>query len=87
MMITSYEAIVAHMCYKTIQKVLAGSDEALISKGKCTALETLFTFCPAAPWGRMAFSSISSSEMETFAVISKMFFLATLSFQKHICID
>src|SRR4051812_4414035 len=40
-----------------------GSDEAWMSKRRCTAFDTLFTFCPPAPWARVAVSSISESGM------------------------
>src|SRR4051812_35735296 len=39
----------------------SGSEEARMSKRSCTAFDTLLTFCPPAPWARMAVSSISCS--------------------------
>ena len=41
----------------------SGSDEARTSKRRCTALETLLTFCPPAPCARTAVISISCSGM------------------------
>jgi len=43
-----------------------------MSKRKCNALETLLTFCPPAPWARMAVSSISASGNCTALEISSM---------------
>jgi hypothetical protein len=34
-----------------------------MSKRKCTAVDTLFTFCPPAPWARIGTISISLSEI------------------------
>ena len=39
----------------------SGSDEARMSKRRCTALETLLTFCPPAPCARIALNSTSDS--------------------------
>ena len=36
-----------------------------MSKRRCIALETLFTFCPPAPWARIALISISLAGMVT----------------------
>src|SRR5271165_828454 len=41
----------------------SGSDEARTSKRRCTALETLFTFCPPAPCARTAVHSISEGSI------------------------
>jgi len=38
----------------------SGRDDAVISKRRCTAQLTLFTFCPPAPCARMAVISTSS---------------------------
>ncbi len=36
-----------------------------MSKRKCTAVDTLFTFCPPAPWARIGTISISLSAITT----------------------
>src|SRR4029453_11574400 len=41
----------------------SGSDDAWMSKRRCTALETLLTFCPPAPWAGMGVHSISAGLM------------------------
>src|SRR5690242_2743400 len=41
----------------------SGSDERRMSKRRCTAFDTLLTFCPPAPCARVAESSISTSGM------------------------
>jgi AcrR family transcriptional regulator len=41
----------------------SGKDDARMSKRRCTALDTLLTFCPPAPWARMAVISTSDSGM------------------------
>ena len=44
----------------------SGSDEALTSKRRCTAFDTLFTFWPPAPCARTAVISISCSGIRMF---------------------
>ena len=44
-------------------RTASGSDEAAMSKRRCTAFDTLLTFWPPAPWARMAVSSTSSGAM------------------------
>ena len=41
----------------------SGSDDARMSNRRCTALDTLFTFCPPAPCARMAVNSTSAGSM------------------------
>ncbi len=41
----------------------SGSDDARMSKRRCTALDTLLTFCPPAPCARTAVSSTSDSSI------------------------
>jgi hypothetical protein len=43
----------------------SGNEDARISKNKCTAVETLFTFCPPAPCERIACNWISRKGMDT----------------------
>src|ERR1017187_520793 len=43
-----------------------------MSKRRCMALETLLTFCPPAPWARMALISISLAGIATLVAIRSM---------------
>jgi len=43
-----------------------------MSKRRCNALDTLLTFCPPAPWARIAVNSISASGSCTVLEISSM---------------
>lgn len=48
-----------------------------MSKRRCTALDTLFTFWPPAPWERIKWSSISVSGILT---VLEIFIIQGLSF-------
>ena len=52
--------------------MLSLSEEAGISKRRCMAEETLLTFCPPAPWARIALISISSSPRLSCSLIFNM---------------
>src|SRR5690606_38574199 len=56
--------------------ISAGKDEAPMSKRRWMAELTLLTFCPPAPWARMACNSISSSGMGMRALMASI--VATL---------
>src|SRR5512137_375806 len=45
----------------------SGSDDATMSKRRCSAVDTLFTFWPPAPCARMADHSISAGGMRIIA--------------------
>ena len=50
-------------CQKPFFDDFREGDDARISKRKCTALDTLLTFCPPEPWARIALISISPEGM------------------------
>src|SRR5204862_130230 len=59
----------------------SGSDEARMSKRRCTAEETLLTFWPPAPCARIALSSISDSGIAIAAGLFTRFFAAAVAIE------
>lgn len=64
-LMTMIPSLLIRLSLHEIRRALqgGGKEEAFISKRRCTALETLLTFWPPAPWARMALISISLSGM------------------------
>src|SRR5215470_2286994 len=60
-MITTPSAVIRRSLRAQSRSLIgSGSDDARMSKRRCTALDTLLTFCPPAPCARTAVHSISS---------------------------
>jgi hypothetical protein len=63
--IESVHLLGAVLSAKAMSRALtsSGKDEAWMSKRRWMALDTLLTFCPPAPWARMADTSTSASKI------------------------